>query len=67
MVIKYIIYEQYDINRNAVYLYLYTKICIKKISKLFQKKTEWLPDMSYPLYKKPEIPGQENDILINNR
>lgn len=67
MVVKHIIHEQYNINPNLVWLYLYTKICTKRFPKPFQEKTKWLPDIGYPLYKKTEIPDQENDLCIDNR
>lgn len=67
MVIMHIIYRQCNINSNAVCLHLYTKICTKGFPKPFQEKTEWLPDIGYPLYKRSEIPSQEDDICINNR
>lgn len=67
MVVKHIIHEQYNINPNSVWLHLYTKICTKGFLKPFQEKTKWLPDIGYPLYKKAEIPDQENNPCINNR
>lgn len=56
MVVKHMIHGQCNINPNSVCLYLYTKIYIKRFPKSFQEKIEWLPDMGYPLYKRPEIP-----------
>lgn len=55
IIIKHIIYRQCDINPNAVCLHLYTKICTNEFLKPFQEKTEWLPDIGYPIYKKAEI------------
>lgn len=67
MIIKHIIYGKCDINPNAVCLHLHTKIYTNKFPKSFQEKTEWLPDMGYPIYKKAEILGQEDDTYIDNR
>ncbi len=40
IVIKHIIHRQYNINSHSVFLYLYNKICIVWLPKLFQEKME---------------------------